>query len=130
MKNHSSVPDLSDSALEHHIRDLQSDLDKLTISLQLATAERQRRSNQGSISPPPVKSETLPTSIDNKELPSFTPLQVGTTVRIKNKYKGNKGKVGKVIDLSERTATVHIPQKGNFIKYLHNLEIISEPNEK
>ena len=130
MKNNSSVPDLSDSALEQHIRDLQSDLDKLTISLQLATAERHRRSHPGNTSSPPVKSETVPISTDTKESSSFSALRVGTRVRIKNKYKGNKGKVGEVIELSERTATVHIPQKGNFIKYLHNLEIISQPNEK
>ena len=137
MKNHSSVPDLSDSALQDHINDLQSELDKLTISLQLATAEKQRRSQPSQSTSLQVKSENIrrpsplsqPTSFQTKSHDISSSLRIGSRVKILNKYKGNKGKIGTIIDLSERTATVNIPRKGNFIKYLNNLELLPDQHE-
>ena len=125
MKNNSRVPDLSDTALNEHISDLQTQLDRLTISLQLATAEQRRRSQSDLQS---FASRSFPQ--DTEEKPTPLPLCVGSRVKILNKYKGNKGQIGKVVELSGKTATVHIPNKGNFIKYLHNLEVLSKPNEK
>ena len=137
MKDHSSVPDLSDSALQDHIDDLQSELDKLTISLQLATAEKQRRLQPSQSTSLQVKSENIKHQSEPSQSTSFhlksenlsPSLRIGSRVKILNKYKGNKGKIGTVIDLSERTATVHIPQKGNFIKYLNNLELLPDQHE-
>ena len=125
MKNPSGIPDLSDTDLEDHINHLQSKLDRITISLQLATAERDRRSQQD------IKRHTTQSKSEFSENrsrlltspPSPPSLKIGSYVRILNKYKGNKGKIGRIIDLSQKTATVYIPGRGNFIKQLHNLEL-------
>ena len=134
MKHTLGTPSLTDSALDNHIDELQSQLDQLQISLQLATDERKRRIEKRSISSAhPFKEE------DRSEPPNHqfkrkqtqttsdisTALCVGSTVRIRNRYRGNKGKVGKIIQLSSKTATVHIPNDGTYIKYLHNLELLS-----
>ena len=129
MKNHPGVPDLSDTALDDHISDLQSKLDQLTISLELATAEKTRRAEQDSQTyHRAVKKEP------NSTLPSTSSLtptfRIGSKVKILNKYKGNKGRIGTIIDLSHRTATVSIPNKGNFIKHLNSLELVSDHDEK
>ena len=123
MKHPSGIPDLSDTDLEDHINHLQSKLDRITISLQLATAERDRRSQQD------IKRHTTQSKSEfseNRSRVSTSPpsLKIGSHVRILNKYKGNKGKIGRIIDLSEKTATVYIPEKGNFVKQLHNLELL------
>lgn len=126
MKNNSNVPDLSDTALNEHIDDLQAQLDRLTISLQLATAEQRRRSHSDSQS---ILSQS-PNQYTPKQTSKPPLLCVGSKVKITNKYKGNKGRIGEVIELSDKTATVHIPNKGNFVKFLHNLEVLSNPNER
>ena len=122
MKHTSGSSTLSDADLDTHIEDLRSKLDGLTISLNLATAEKTRRleyqTSQQQRKNPPLPSP----AILSKSSPSF---QLGSQVRIKNKYRGKKGKVGTIILLSSKTATVQIPNEGSFIKYYHNLELIS-----
>ena len=125
MKSDPDTPDLSDAALDSHIENLRSQLEGLNISLQLATAEKHRREqknlNQRSslTSNPSTKQTNIPDT--------FT---VGARVRIRNKYRGNKGKVGKIIFLSSRTATVEIPNEGSFIKYFHNLELLPSVDDE
>ena len=123
MKHSSEVPDLTDTDLEDHITYLQSKLDRITISLQLATAERNRRQEHNILSSTGLKSDALTHRL--KTVVSPPALQLGSRVRILNKYKGNKGRIGRVIELSSRTATVHIPERGNFIKQHHNLEVLA-----
>ena len=123
MKHTSDTPGLSDAALNEHIEDLQSQLESLTISLQLATAEKNRRLTKGLSSKPSTSLQTSKKLISSLSPPT---LQVGSHVRIRNKYRGNKGKIGKIITLSSKTATVQIPNEGNFVKYLHNLELLPQ----
>ena len=134
MKHTSSIPTLTNTDLDNHIDELQSQLNQLQISLLLATEERKRRTEKKSISPtyqfkeedqsgPPnhqLKREQTPITSDIS-----ANLCVGSTVRIRNRYRGNKGKIGKIIQLSSKTATAHIPNDGTYIKYLHNLELLS-----
>ena len=124
MKGTAGVPDLSDKALENHIQDLQSKINSLHISLDLATAERHRRLSRASS--PPLKAvqsnQSLETSGSSK-------LTIGSRVKILNKYRGNKNKIG-TCHISGKTATVHIPQTGNFIKYLSNLELVPNQDEE
>ena len=112
-----SIPRLSDKALDDHINELETELSRLHISLELATAERNRR-----------------VSRDNKDR-SITSIQkgrltVGSQVRILNKYRGNKGKEGTITQIAGKTATVHIPSEGHFVKYLRNLELLPSHDEK
>ena len=123
MKNSSEVPDLSDAELDDHINDLQQHLDRITISLQLAAAEKHRRTEASSqLKPRQAKSESPP----KQETVSPPTLRIGSKVKILNKYKGNKGRIGTVIEISTKTATVYIPNRGNFVKHFHNLEILSD----
>ena len=125
MKNSSEVPDLSDAALDDHINDLQSHLDRLTISLQLAEAEKQRRTERDNrLGSHQTKSRT--SSKKPQEVASSQTLRIGSKVKILNKYKGNRGRLGTVVEISNKTATVCIPDRGNFIKHFHNLEIVSD----
>ena len=125
MKNDFGVSTISDSDLEDHIKDLESQLTKLHINLLLATEERSRRTQ----SRPTKLEDKPPRSISDStrslSIEKTPALYLGATVRIRNRYRGNKGKVGKIIQISSKTATVHIPNEGNFIKYLHNLELLT-----
>ena len=124
MRNTSGVPTLSDTDLDAHIEDLESQLSKLHINLQLATEEKLRREQRGTKSMTKL-SNLSPTVVNSQSDATHSILRLGDTVRIRNRYRGNKGKIGKVIQLSSKTATVYIANEGNFIKYLHNLELIS-----
>ena len=119
------IPNLPDSALDAHIQRLEDKLNRLNINLELAKAEKLRRSSKfakGRL----VDSNLNPTkpSISTKNI------TLGSKVRILNKYRGNKGKVGEVILISGKTATVHIPQEGHFVKYLSNLELLTDKHEE
>ena len=124
MKGTAGVPDLSDKALENHIQDLQSKINSLHISLDLATAERHQRSSHTTT--PPSK----PIGSDSSKSSKSSKLTIGSRVKILNKYRGNKDKIGKIVHISGKTATVHIPQTGNFIKYLSNLELVPSSDEE
>ena len=123
MKHTTSDSTLTDTDLDNHIDDLQSQLRQIQISLQLAKEERDRRTQNNFIAKDLQKATALPKlKPSDTSTPTF---QIGSKVRIRNKYRGNKGKVGKIVQLSTKTATVFIPNEGNYIKFLHNLELLS-----
>ena len=128
MKLSSEVPDLSDAALDDHINDLQTQLDRITISLHLAAAEKQRRT-EATVGHKTRQVTSEPQSKQSQEITSPPTLRIGSKVKILNKYKGNKGRIGTVIEISTKTATIYIPNRGNFIKHFHNLEILPDHNE-
>ena len=122
MKHDPGSSDLSDAALDAHIADLQAKIDGLNISLHLANAEKTRRIQKDSVL---ISSAPQPQVLSSS--PTF---RIGSIVKIKNKYRGNKGKIGKIIVLSSTTATVQIPNQGNFVKYLHNLELLPSDQDE
>ena len=123
MKTTSKVPILSDEELDRHIEQLQAKLTRVNINLELATAEKRRRTQTLT----EVKSEIPATS---RKVAASNKIILGSQVQILNKYRGNRGKVGKVIQISGKTATVHIPQEGSFVKYLSNLKLIDDEYEE
>ena len=125
MRNTTGVPTLTDTDLNDHIDDLQSQLSQLQISLQLAKEERDRRAQNNLVEKDLQISRTSPKPKLESSDTSPSTFRIRSTVRIKNKYRGNRGKVGKIIQLSTKTATVFIPNEGNYIKLLHNLEVLS-----
>ena len=127
MKRTSGVPDLSDTALEDHIQHLQSKIDRLSISLDLATAEKQRRLQRSDTTEAQRKVQSKITEQHSKSLTAHPNLTIGSRVQILNKYRGNKGKIGTVAQISGKTATVNIASEGNFIKYLSNLKLLKSP---
>ena len=79
MKTNPGIPTLSDAALDNHIEDLQSQLNQLHISLQLATAERERREQD-------IQNESKPKSqqdIQNESKPKSPQLK-GVQTRAKS----------------------------------------------
>ena len=121
MDNNSEPSNISDSDLDNHIQDLQGKLRRLHISLDLAKAEKFRRSQTS------LKKHSDSPNLDFSQADnSKKDITVGSKVKILNKYRGNRGKVGEVVTISGKTATVYIPQEGNFIKYLSNLKLITD----
>ena len=124
MARTSGVPELSDTELEDHIQHLQSKIDRLSISLDLATAEKHRRIQKSD------KFESQPKVQLPKSSTTQPRLTIGSRVQILNKYRGNKGKIGTVVHLSGKTATVNIASEGNFVKYLSNLKLLPNQDEE
>ena len=129
MQRSPTTPNLSDRALDDHIEDLQAELNRLTICLELATSEKHRRGQRNIESQSTAKASPHP-SDSTDEYSSKNELTIGSRVKILNKYKGNRGKIGTIVQLSSKTATVNIPREGNFIKYLRNLELLPPQDEK
>ena len=121
----SGVPNLSDRALDNHIQDLQSQIDSLHMSLNLATTEKYRRSKHT------AELTLKPTHSDQSlKISNSDKLAIGSREKILNKYRGNKNKIETIVLISGKTATINIPEVGNFVKYLNNLELLPNQDEE
>ena len=137
MDNITEVSNISDSDLDNHIQHLQGKLNRLYVSLDLAKAEKLRRSQRivkkrlDSAKPDFSKERLVSAKSDFSNTDNSTKeIRIGSKVKILNKYRGNKGKLGEVVRISGKTATVRIPQEGSFVKYLSNLKVIADQHDQ